>query len=138
MREPFCFLTGKRGDGVKVLVDVQYRQARQFGCRGDEQIRDRRATVVSAVGKQGLHLERTVFTSGLGIPRASQTAAVHETPVALSPAFGREPYFQACHARDVYQAAFDPVRPDFHVRAVREPHQRRLVDQPALVSHLHA
>lgn len=31
MREPFCFLTGKRGDGVKVLVDVQYRQARQFG-----------------------------------------------------------------------------------------------------------
>lgn len=65
MREPFCFLTGKRGDGVKVLVDVQYRQARQFGCRGDEQIRDRRATVVSAVGKQGLHLERT--SSILGV-----------------------------------------------------------------------
>jgi hypothetical protein len=49
--QPFDCLPGDSRDQLKVLVEVQDGELRAFGCRRDQQVRDRRRAVVSLPGQ---------------------------------------------------------------------------------------
>jgi hypothetical protein len=55
--EPFERLAGDCGDDLEVLVEVQDRQPGEFGSGGDDQIWNRRCSVLAAVGQRGEDLD---------------------------------------------------------------------------------
>jgi hypothetical protein len=116
--ESFHGLAGEFSDEVEVLVEVQDRQAGEFGGRRDQEVGYRGRAVLSAIGQEREYLNGPVLDGGcrvldghVGEGRVAQAGA------EITRRSGGVANFQAGDGGDVYESAFDSVRPGVCVRA---------------------
>lgn len=129
--KPRYGLSGYRGDGVEVFVDVQDDQSRQLGGGRDDEIGDRRPSVLASIGQQQLDLQCAVFNfRGQVLNWHCSQRGFAELTSSDVTGLSRIPDFQTGQIADMDQAALDSIAPDLWLVAMREARQGRFVDQP--------
>ena len=132
-------LSGQLADDFEILVNAQHREPNKLCGRRDEQIRYRRRSVLTNIGKEHLDFQSTVFDGGREVlDRHGSQGGLAEITARTQAAARRIADFQPSDVSDVYEPALDAAVPLRDVRALGNSDQRRLIDQPRLVTDFQA
>jgi len=114
-------LASYSSDELEVLIDVEDGEPRGFSCRGDQQVRDRRAAVLPVPGQVPQHFNCALFRRrGQVLHRHQRQRRPVQQFAHVRGGSGRVSGLQQRDRGDMHQAALYALRPQFLFLAVAQ------------------
>ena len=129
--ESLLRLAGQRGDQFEVLVEMQHGEFGELRRGRDQQIWNRRCSVLPALSECRLDCNGPILDEGREVlDRHRSDRRLGEQSLVIAAGSGGEADLETRHGADANESPLDPLRPRRSVRCEMQPAYRRLVDQP--------